>query len=322
MKIFKITVFVLMAGLSAMTSALSQEYPTKPITIIVPFPPGGATDTIGRIVGDELSVDLGQSVIVENKAGASGAIGAALAARAKPDGYTIMVGSIGVLAINPSLFKDLAYDPVKDFDLLTQAVRYHNVLVVHPSFPANTAQEFLDYVKANPDKVVFASVAGSSDHLTAHVFWQATGTKGKDVTYKGSGPLMTDLLGGHAQASFRNYTDVRQQIAAGKLKLLATTSEMRMPDHPDVPTFVELGIKDGVVYTWQGIAAPEGLPQNIHDRLEKALVDALKKPAVTKKLNALGFDVIANSGKEFTAFQAEEIARWKTVVGQGGITVN
>lgn len=310
------------ATLISATLAVAQQYPDKPLTLIVPFPPGGSSDIVGRAVSEKLAAELGQTVVVENKAGAGGAIGAAETARSKPDGYTFMVGSIGVLSINPWLYKNLAYDPAKDFDLLTQAVRYPNVLVVHPSFPANTAEEFIAYMKEHPKKVIFASTAGASDNLTTHLFWQKTGTEGIDVTYKGSGPAITDLLGGHAQASFRNYGEVYAQIKEGQLKLLATTSEGRLPGYPDVPTLTDLGIADGVVYSWQGFAAPKGLPSDVKARLETGLINALNDPEVTKRLNDIGLEIVANSSDEFTAFQAKELERWKEVVETGNIKVN
>ncbi|RIX99753.1 tripartite tricarboxylate transporter substrate binding protein [Aureimonas flava] len=322
MTYLKRTALALAASLFAATGALAQPYPDKPLTLVVPFPPGGSSDIVGRSVSEKLALDLGQTVVVENKAGASGAIGAAQTARSKPDGYTFMVGSIGVLAINPWLFKNLAYDPAEDFDLLTLAVRYPNVLVAHPSFPADTAEELIAYMKEHTKKTIFASNAGASDHLTTHLFWQKTGTQGIDVTYKGSGPAITDLLGGHAQVSFRNLGEVYSQIKQGQLKLLATTSEQRLPQFPDVPTLTEIGVADGVVYSWQGFAAPKGLPAEVKARLASGLVKALNDPGVTKRLNDIGLEVVAGTPDEFDALQAQELERWKAVVESGNIKTN
>src|SRR5690606_8995339 len=248
----------LLLGMAMITSA-HAAYPEKTVTIVVPFPAGGSTDMIARVVAEKLGQSMGQTFIVENKPGATGAIGAGTVKRARPDGYTFMVASIGVYAVNPFLQKNLPYDPMKDFDLLTVAVRAPNVLVVHPSMPINDINAFIEHLKKNPGEVAFASSgAGSSDHLTAELFWQKTGTKGLHVPYKGGAPAQNDLIAGHVDASFQNVNAVLPHIRGGKMKALAVTGDQRSPALPDVPTLDELGIKGVDVFSWQGIAAPKG----------------------------------------------------------------
>jgi tripartite-type tricarboxylate transporter receptor subunit TctC len=306
----------------ALSGAAYAEYPEKPITAIVPFPPGGSTDAIARAIGPKITQKLGQPFVVENRPGATGAIGAGMLKRAAPDGYTIMVASIGVYAVNPVLQKSLPYDPSKDFDLLTVAVRAPNVLVAPPSFAPNNVAELIAYLKKNPEKVTFASSgAGSSDHLTAALFWQQTKTNGIHVPYKGGAPAITDLLGGHADVSFQNINVVLNHIKAGKLKALAVTGDKRAAILPQVPTLAEAGVKNVDVYSWQAVAAPKGLPANVKTKLHGAIVGALNDPELKAKLTEQGFEVVANSSEEFAKFQAQELARWRTVIETGKIEV-
>lgn len=301
----------------------AAAYPERPITFIVPFPPGGSSDAIARAVGQKMSASLGQPIVIENVAGATGAIGATRVKRAAADGYTVLVASIGVYATNPFLQKNLQYDPAKDFDLLTVLVRAPNLLVVHPSVPANTVAEFVEYLKKNPDKVSFASSgAGSSDHLTAALFWQRTGTSGVHVPYKGGGPAISDLLAGHALASFQNLNAVIAHVKAGKLKALAVTGERRAAALPDVPTLVEAGVQDLVVYSWQAAAAPKGLPKNVRDKLHTAFVAALNDGEVAPKLTAQGFELVGSTPEQFAQFLNQELARWKQVIERGKITAD
>ena len=306
----------------ALSGAAYAEYPEKPITAIVPFPPGGSTDAIARAIGPKITQKLGQPFVVENRPGATGAIGAGMLKRAAPDGYTIMVASIGVYAVNPVLQKSLPYDPSKDFDLLTVAVRAPNVLVAPPSFAPNNVAELIAYLKKNPEKVTFASSgAGSSDHLTAALFWQQTKTNGIHVPYKGGAPAITDLLGGHADVSFQNINVVLNHIKAGKLKALAVTGDKRAAALPQVPTLAEAGVKNVDVYSWQAVAAPKGLPVNVKAKLHDAIVGALNDPELKAKLTEQGFEVVANSSDDFVKFQAQELARWRTVIETGKIEV-
>lgn len=319
MKLVK-TLPALLLGLTLSAQALAADYPTKPVTAVVPFPAGGSTDSIARAIAPTFQATLGQPLIVDNRPGATGAIGATMVKRAAPDGYTIMVASIGVYSVNPILQKRIQYDPSKDFDLLTVAVRAPNVLVASASMKANTVKELIDHLKKNPNQVSFAtSGAGSSDHLTTALFWQQTGTSGLHVPYKGGAPAINDLLGGHADVSFQNINAVIQHIKAGKMRALAITGNKRSPLLPDVPTLAEAGAPGVDVYSWQGIAAPKGLPADVKSKLHSTIVKALNEPALKNNLEAQGFEVVANSPEEFTKFQAEELARWRVVIEKGNI---
>jgi len=314
-------VALMLASVGAV-SLHAAGYPEQNIIVIVPFPPGGASDTTARLTGNKLSEIVGKPVIVENRPGANGAIGATTVKQANPDGYTLLVGSIGVYAINPALYKNLRYDPLKDFDLLSVLVRTPNVLVTSPEFPAKNVAELIAYLKKNPNKVTFASSGvGSSDHLTAALFWQKTGTTGIHVPYKGGAPAISDLMGGHADVSFQNLGAVAQQIKGGKLKALAVTSDKRAAALPDVPTIAEAGVADLVVYSWQAAAAPKGLPAEVRAKLETELNAAANAPDVKKQFTDLGFDVVATTGAQFADFLKAEVDRWKTVVETGKITV-
>ena len=316
---------ILTAALTALVLASGAQaaYPDKPVTNIVPFPPGGSTDMLARFMTQKMADKLGQPVIVENKPGATGAIGAAQVKRSAPDGYTLLTASIGVWAVNPFLQKNLAYDPAKDFDLLTVAVRAPNILVTNPNVPAKNVAELVSYLKAKQGKVSFASSgAGSSDHLSIALFWQQTGTSGIHVPYKGGGPAISDLVAGHAEVSFQNLNAVIGHIKSGKLKALATTGDKRSALLPDVPTLAESGYKDAVVYSWQAIGAPKGLPEDVKAKVLDSMMAALKDPEVAKKLTDLGFEIVASSPKEFALFLQMELARWKTVIEVGKITLD
>ena len=299
----------------------AAEYPERNITVIVPFPPGGASDMTARLVAAKFAERVKQSVVIDNRAGANGALGAGALKQAAADGYTLLIGSIGVFAINPALFKDLRYDPQKDFDLLSVAVRTPNVLVANPGYPANSVRELIEQLNKNPGKVTFASSGtGSSDHLTAALFWQKTGTTGIHVPYRGGGPAINDLIAGHANVSFQNLGAIAEQVKSGKLKALAVTSDKRVAALPNVPTMAEAGVKDLEVYSWQAAAAPRGLPAAIRAKLEAELAAAAQSPDTKAKFEAVGFDVVANNGKQFEAFLADELARWKTVIETGKIS--
>ena len=320
---FKKLLFALVLGSVIGASVQAAGYPEKTITAVVPFPPGGSTDMIARAIGPKLTQKLGQPFIIENKAGATGAIGATYVKNAPADGYTIMVASIGVWAVNPHLQKNLSYDPSKDFDLLTVAVRAPNVLVVNPNLPVNSVPDLIAYLKKNPEKTSFGtSGAGSSDHLTTALFWQQTGTTGLHVPYKGGAPVLTDLMGGHADASFQNINVVLQHIKSGKLKALAITGDQRSPLLQNVPTLNEAGVKGVDVYSWQAVGAPKGLPKDVKAKLHDAISSALNDPDLKARLVEQGFEVVANTPEEFTTFQAQELARWKKVIEVGKIPVD
>jgi tripartite-type tricarboxylate transporter receptor subunit TctC len=313
---------LLLAFASALAAPVhGAGYPERTITVIVPFPAGGASDTTARLVVPKLGERLGQTAIIDNRGGANGALGATAVKQAKPDGYTLLVGSIGVYGINPALFKDLKYDPQKDFDLLSLLVRTPNVLVANPDFPAKSVAELIEHLKKNPGKVTFASSgAGSSDHLTAALFWQKTGTTALHVPYRGGGPAINDLIAGHANVSFQNLGAIAQHVRSGKLRALAVTSDQRQAALPDVPTMAEAGVRDLQVYSWQAAAAPKGLPPDVKAKLEAEFAAAARDPNVKARFDDIGFEVVASSGAEFSGFLDKEIARWKNVIETGKIT--
>ncbi len=311
-------VFTGLAAALAMTSALA--WPTKPVTLVVPFPPGGSTDMIARTISAKLGEKLGgATVVVDNKPGATGTIGATLVARAQPDGHTLFVASLGPFVIAPHLIKT-NYDALKDLDPITVVVQAPNVLVVPAASPRTSLADVIAYQKANPGKMTFASSGnGSSDHLTAELFWQQTGTSGIHVPYRGGGPVMTDLLGNQVEASFMNINTAMPQLKAGKLRALAITSAKRSPLLPEVPTLDEGGVKNAGVQSWQAVAAPAGLPADIKKRLHDAIVSIIKEPATAAKLTELGFEIVLNTPEQFDAFQNAEYQRWQKLITSRGI---
>ena len=303
------------ALLSTLSISAAFAWPDKPVTMVVPFPPGGSTDLIARTLGPKLQDKLGGTFITENKAGATGTIGAGIVAKAPADGHTLFVSSLGPFVIAPHLMAKVPYDALKDFDYITVAVQAPNVLVVPASSPHKSMADVIAFHKANPNKFTLASSGnGSSDHLTAELFWLQTGTTGIHVPYKGGGPVMTDLLGAQVDGSFMNINTAMPQILAGKLRALSITSVKRSPLLPNVPSLEELGIKEANVYSWQAIAAPKGLPADIKAKLHAAIVSSLNDPQVKPKLLDLGFEIVANTPEQFTAYQAAEFARWKKLI--------
>jgi len=301
--------------LAALSLSTAFAWPDKPVTMVVPFPPGGSTDLIARTLGPKLQERLGGTFITDNKAGATGTIGAGIVTRAPADGHTLFVSSLGPFVIAPHLLAKVPYDALKDFDYITVAVQAPNVLVVPAGSPHKSMADIIAFQKANPNKFSLASSGnGSSDHLTAELFWLQTGTTGIHVPYKGGGPVMTDLLGNQVDGSFMNINTAMPQILAGKLRALSITSAKRSPLLPNVPSLEELGIKEANVYSWQAIAAPKGLPADIKSKLHAAIVASLNDPQVKPKLLELGFEIVANSPEQFTAFQAAEFVRWKNLI--------
>ena len=301
--------------LAALSLSSAFAWPDKPVTMVVPFPPGGSTDLIARTLGPKLQERLGGTFITDNKAGATGTIGAGIVTRAPADGHTLFVSSLGPFVIAPHLLAKVPYDALKDFDYITIAVQAPNVLVVPSGSPHKSMADVIAFHKANPNKFTLASSGnGSSDHLTAELFWLQTGTTGIHVPYKGGGPVMTDLLGSQVDGSFMNINTAMPQILAGKLRALSITSAKRSPLLPNVPSLEELGIKEANVYSWQAIAAPKGLPADIKSKLHAAIVASLNDPQVKPKLLDLGFEIVGNSPEQFTAFQAAEFARWKKLI--------
>jgi tripartite-type tricarboxylate transporter receptor subunit TctC len=307
---------LLAAGLvlAAPALALAQDYPIKPIRIVVPVPAGGAADTLARIIGERLTAKLGQPVIVDNRVGANGNIGAEYVASAAPDGYTLLLSPPGPLAINKSLYKKLSYDS-DGFVPISVIAANPNVLLVHPKVPAKTLQEFIAYAKANPDKLNYASSgSGSTTHLAGELLKQVSGLRITHVPYKGGPPAYSDLLGGQVEMMFQGLATAMPQILDGKVRVLAVGSAKRHPALPDVPTLAE-SLPGFVSVSWTGLVAPPKTPAAIVNKLQATIADALRQGDVGK--GTKGFDVrdlIANTPAEATRFTLEEKERWGAII--------
>jgi tripartite-type tricarboxylate transporter receptor subunit TctC len=307
--------------MTAAASAAAQTFPSKPIRVIIPFVAGGSSDITGRAIASKFQELLGQPGVVENRPGANGAIAAEFVAKSEPDGYTILVGSIGVFSINAALFKDLRYHPVRDFAPITLAVTTPNVLITKPALAAKSMKEVVEFAKKNPGKLSYCSSgSGSSDHLTAELLKQMTGTFVLHVPYRGGAACQTDLMGGQVDISFQNLGAVTGYIKGNRMKALAVTSKTRHPQLADVPTVAEAGYPDLVVTSWQAVAAPVKTPRDVVARLHDATVKALRSPDVRSRMEQIGFDVVASTPDEFGRFMKEEVDRWTKVVQRGGIT--
>ena len=304
-------------------SAHAQPWPSKPIRYIVPFAPGGTTDILGRMVAAGLASSLGQPVVVENKPGQAGSIGAAELARATPDGYTIGGGTISSHAINATLYPKLPYDPVKDFAPITMLATLPNMLIVHPSLNVASVRELVDLLKANPNKYSFGSAGnGTSQHISGELFKIMTGAQMQHIPYKGSGPMIPDLLAGTIQLSFENITTAYPQGKGGKLKALAVTSSKRSFVAPEVPTMAEAGLAGYDISSWQAMYAPAGTPRDIVARLHAETVKALRSSENQKRLSELGLDAGGMSPEELAALMRADIPRLGKVVRESGAKVD
>jgi tripartite-type tricarboxylate transporter receptor subunit TctC len=298
----------------------AQAWPTKPIKVIIPFVAGGSSDIVGRAIASKFQDALGQPAVVENKPGANGAIAAEFVAKSDPDGYTILVGSIGVFSINAALFKDLRYNPVRDFAPITLAVTTPNVLITKPTLAAASLKELIELAKKNPGKLSYCSSGtGSSDHLTGELLKQAAGIQAVHVPYKGGAACQTDIMGNQVDYSFQNLGAVTNYIKAGKMKALAVTAKGRHPQLPGVADAAEAGSPELVVTSWQAVAAPAKTPREIVAKLNEASVRALRDATIQERMTQIGFDVVASSPEEFGKFMKAEVERWTNVVSKGGI---
>jgi tripartite-type tricarboxylate transporter receptor subunit TctC len=314
---------ILLALAASVALSAAAAWPEKSVNVIVPFPAGGSTDMIARAMAQHMGEKLGQPFVVDNRPGATGTIGATAVKRAAPDGYTLLVASLGPFVIAPHLVKNIPYDAVKDFDYISLPVQAPNVLVASPAQKARTVADVIAALKAQPGKISFASSGnGSSDHLSAELFWQQSGTSGLHIPYKGGAPAINDLLGGQVDFSFQNVNAVLPHIRAGKLRAIAVTGDKRSPVLPDVPTLAEAGVKGAEIYSWQGMAAPRGLPAEVKKKLADAAIQAINEPALKKRLTEQGMEIVANTPEEFAAFQAREYARWKTLIETRRITAD
>ena len=316
---------ILAAAATALPAARAQSaaWPNKPIRYIVPFAPGGTTDILARVVGEKLTIALGQTIVVDNKAGQGGSAGAAELARAAPDGYTIGGGTISSHAINATLYDKLPYDPVTSFEPITMYVTLPNVLVVHPSVPANNLREFIALVKANPEKYSFGSAGvGTSQHISGELFKTLAGVNMQHIPYRGSGPMIPELLGGTLPVAFDNITTVIQHIKAGKIRALAVTTAQRSSVAPDVPTMAESGLTGYELSSWQAVFAPAGTPKAIVDRLYTEIGKILKMPDVVKRLNDMGLDISGMPPADLAALIKADVPRLGKVVKDSGATAN
>jgi tripartite-type tricarboxylate transporter receptor subunit TctC len=300
----------------------AQTYPTRAIMLMVPAPAGGPTDIVGRVIGQMLAEQIGQQVIVENRGGAGNTIGTAAVAKARPDGYALVVGSPSALSISPNLYKKIPYDPITDFTPIGMAARTATVLVAHPSLPVKTVKDTVALAKSRPGDFNFASGGnGTLSHLTLELFRMNTGIKVLHVPYKGSGPATTDLLAGEMHLMFHILPLSVPYVRSHKLRALAATSMARSPLLPEIPTMIQAGLKDFEVTTWYGLFGPAGVPRDIVARLNASLGVALKLPANVKRLNDNGLDPSHGTPESLGSTVASELARWGKVVKAADITV-
>lgn len=305
--------------LPASGAALAQNFPSKPIRLVIPFVAGGSSDIVGRAIASKFQEILGQPGVVENRPGANGAIAAQFVAKSEPDGHTILVGSIGVFSINAALFKELRYQP-RDFAPITLAVTTPNVLVTRPDLGANSMKELVEFARKNPGRLSYCSSGtGSSDHLTGELLKQAAGIFAVHVPYRGGAACQTDLMGSQVDISFQNLGAVTNYIRAGRMKALGVTAKTRNAQIPNVPTTAEAGFPELVVTSWQAVAAPAKTSREVVAKLNDAAVRALRSPDIRERMNQIGFDVVASTPEEFGKFMQEEVDRWTKVVQRGGI---
>ena len=307
----------------ATSQAVGQAWPAKPIKWVVPFAPGGTTDILARSIGEKLAIALGQPVIIENKPGAGGGLGADFVAKSAPDGYTILGGTISTNAINASLYRNLPYDPVKDFMPITMIARVPNMLVVNNDVPAKNVAELIVLMKTNSGKYTFASSGnGTSQHLSGELFKSVAGVDMQHIPYKGSPPALQDVMGGSVTMTFDNITTAWPLAKGGKLRALGVTTAKRSPAAPDVPTLAEAGLTGYEIGSWQGVFAPAGTPAPIVARLNAEIVKIINLPDVKEKLLVLGAEPVGNSSEEFTIFVKAEVVKWGDVVKKSGARVD
>ncbi len=303
--------------------ALAQDakaYPNRPIRLVVPFTPGGSTDILGRTIGQQLSQAWGQSVVIENVPGAGGSIGADKVAKAPGDGYTLLMGHIGTLAVTPSLYPRLPYDPIKAFAAVAWVARVPNVLVVHPSVPAKTVQELVAYAKANPGKLNYGSGGnGSAAHIATEYLKLQSGTQMQHVPYKGTAPAVTDLVAGQIQLMFTGVPAVINQVKGGQLRAIAVSSPQRVKAMPDMPTVAESGYPGFEADQWYGVVGPAGMPRELVMKLNQQINQSLSTPDISGRLASEGAEATPNPPEVFANLITSEIARWRTVIEKGGV---
>ena len=317
-----ITLGLALGQAMAPTIALAA-YPDRPVTLVVPFPAGGSTDLVARIVAEHMTKSLGQQVVVENKGGAGGNLGAASVAKADPDGYTILMGTIATHALNPAIYRKMPYDAVKDFAPISLLVTVPNVLVVNPQLPVKNVQELLDLLKAKPGEYSYASSGnGTPLHLSGELFKSMAGVDMVHIPYKGAGPALTDLLGNHVSIMFDNLPSSMGYIKDGRLRGIAVTTAERVPSVPDLPTIAESGLPGYETYTWNALFAPAGTPPEMIARLNAAAVEAVEDPAVRGKLAGLGASAVGSSPDALAEHVKAELAKWAPVVKASGAQID
>ena len=304
--------------------ASAQSFPTRPVRLIVPFPPGGAVDIYARTVQAALSENLGQPVIIENRTGASGMIGAEVVAKAPADGYTLLVGNVATLAMNAAIYTKMPYDPVKDFTPIMQTVIVNYVLVVTPTLPVRSVAELVEHAKANPGKLSYGSSgSGSAQHMAAELFKSQTGTNITHVPYKGTGALVGDLIAGHIQVAFADQASMMPQVKAGKLRALGVGGARRSAEYPELATVAEAGNLPGFeAVAWQGMAGPAGLPPAIVKRLNEAFTKVHSAPGMRERLAGAGLTPVGGTPEEFGRYVKTEITKWTKVAKDVGATVD
>jgi len=297
-------------------------YPDHPIRLIVPFAPGGSTDILGRMLAEALQPILGQTVVVENKGGAAGNIGGSLVARAEPDGYTLLLAAAGPTVINPSLYKDMPFNPAKDLEPITALTREHNLMAINPKVPANNLQEFIAYAKSHPNSISYGSPGtGSPAHLAGELLNQKAGIDMQHIPYKGTGPAITDLLANRINVMIDNMPPLLPHVQAGNLRAIAVPSATRAAALPDVPTFQEQGVSDYVIMAWKGLMAPKGTPRPIIEKLHQACVQVLQKPEIKQRLTQLGAEPEGNTPEAFGEQIRKETAWWAELIKQTNTTI-
>jgi tripartite-type tricarboxylate transporter receptor subunit TctC len=304
-------------------TALAQPFPSKPVRLIVPFPPGGAVDYYARAVQNRLQETLGQPILIENRSGAGGMVGADLVVKAAPDGYTLLVGNIASLAMNVGLYSKMTYDPRKDLTPIIRTVAVNYVMTVHPSVPARSVKELIDHAKANPGKLSYGSAgSGSAPHLATELLKQRAGIDMLHVPFKGGGPMVADLLGGQIHIVIADQANLMPHVKAGKLRALAVGTLERSASYPDIPTIAESGFPGFEARAWQGIAGPANLPADIVTQLNAAFAKAMAFPEVHQRLLDGGLDPITGTPEDFAAFIRSEIDKWAKVAKDVGARVD
>jgi tripartite-type tricarboxylate transporter receptor subunit TctC len=317
-----LSTLVFLATLAASTSAWAQSYPNRPVRLVVPFPAGGPADALGRVLADQLNKTWGQPVIVENRGGAGGNIGAELVARSLPDGYTLLLNASSHV-INASLYDKLPYDPIKDFTPVSEVASYMLVLVVHPSVPANSVKEFVALAKSKPDGLSVANAGlGTPTHLAAVLFAQAADVNLVHVPYRGAAPASTDLIAGQMPAMFNNPVNAVPQVKSNNLRALAVTGSRRLSLLPETPTIAESGYPGFETRTWYGLFGPKGMPADIARKLHADSERALRIPEIANNLVAQGWDITVSPPEQFSVVLQAEFDRWSAVVRRAGIKVN